>query len=111
MFLKRVEIKHNHLFLVSIQAFLDTRDGVMSNFIFNINESEKGFVRSTGVNYNLRNSIPLVTDTSSELTREIGKVGMKIYSSTQSYSGIEFFDRENNSIYKCEWNVGKWEYQ
>ena len=45
------------------------------------------------------------------LPREIGKIGVKISSFMQAYCGIEFIDRDGQSMFKWEQGFGRWEYQ
>ena len=45
------------------------------------------------------------------LDQEIGRVGLKCSClGLPTYCGIQLLDRNQNSLWKVEWDVGKWEF-
>ena len=57
-----------------------------------------------------RNVVLVQEVVSPVLPNEIGKIGVKKSIFMQAYSGIEFFDRQGQSMFKWELGLGRWEY-
>ena len=90
---------------MAIQAILS--DKVRSRFEFNI-KPEK--IPDHLLNNTVSANSLIKELISPELPHEIGKIGVKVSSFMQAYSGIELFDRKGNSMFKWEHGLGRWEY-
>ena len=83
-------------------------DRVRSRFDFKILDEEPISIPNIGLE--LRKEMPIIELDSPILPREIGKIGVKVSLLMQAYCGIELFDRDNQSIYKIDIGLGRWEY-